>query len=387
MNGLDVVILAVLAVSVYGGWRVGFTARSLSWAGLILGVLVGVAFLDSVIDLFDGSTPEIRLLAGTMFALGLGVGGQALGALLARVVPRPRPQGAARRFDQFAGALAGAAGLAVLLWLLAPALLGAPGRTAGAARDSAVLDALARYAPDSPDSLTALSDLSGESVFPQVFGDAGDPPDAGEIPELALPPDVEDAVSASTVKIVGQACRQIQEGTGFAVGDDLVVTNAHVVAGESRTEILTGDGRRLTGDVALFDPDRDLAVVRVRGLELAALTLADGEVGSVGAVFGHPGGRDLRAAPARIADEIQALGTDIYEADDTERSVYVLAAALEPGDSGGPLVDGSGAVVGVAFAVDPTDDEVAYALTNAEVDAVRDDIAPDRVDTGECVVP
>jgi len=387
VNGLDVVILAVLAVSVYGGWRVGFTARSLSWAGLILGVLVGVAFLDSVIDLFDGSTPEIRLLAGTMFALGLGVGGQALGALLARVVPRPRPQGAARRFDQFAGALAGAAGLAVLLWLLAPALLGAPGRTAGAARDSAVLDALARYAPDSPDSLTALSDLSGESVFPQVFGDAGDPPDAGEIPELALPPDVEDAVSASTVKIVGQACRQIQEGTGFAVGDDLVVTNAHVVAGESRTEILTGDGRRLTGDVALFDPDRDLAVVRVRGLELAALTLADGEVGSVGAVFGHPGGRDLRAAPARIADEIQALGTDIYEADDTERSVYVLAAALEPGDSGGPLVDGSGAVVGVAFAVDPTDDEVAYALTNAEVDAVRDDIAPDRVDTGECVVP
>lgn len=385
MNGLDVVIVAVLAVSVYGGWRVGFTARSLSWAGLILGVLVGVAFLDRAIDLFSGSTPEIRLLVGTMFALGLGVLGQALGALLARVVPRPRPTGTARRFDQFAGAFAGAMGLAVLLWLLAPALLGAPGRTAGAARDSAVLDALARYAPASPDTLTALSDLTGNPVFPEVFGNPGDPPDAGDIPELTLDPGVADTVIRSTVKIVGQACRQIQEGTGFAVERDLVVTNAHVVAGESRTEVLTRDGRRLFGDVVVFDPDRDLAVVRVPGLDLAALTLGDGAEGGDGAVFGHPGGRDLRPAPARIADEIRALGTDIYEQSDTERSVYVLAAALEPGDSGGPLVDTSGTVVGVAFAVDPSDREVAYALTNAEVDAVLGDVSSEGVDTGECV--
>lgn len=386
MNGLDVVILGVLAVSVYGGWRVGFTARSLSWAGLICGVLLGVTLLDSVIDVFEGSTPEIRLLIATMFALGLGVAGQALGALLARVLPRPRPRGVARRFDQFAGALAGAAGLAVLLWLLAPALLGAPGRTAAAARDSAVLDALARYAPDSPDSLTALSDLSEESVFPQVFGDPDDPPDAGEVPGLILDPAVGEAVSASTVKVVGQACRQLQEGTGFAVDRDRVVTNAHVVAGESRTEVLTRDGRRLFGEVVLFDPDRDLAVVQVPGLDVAALTLGDGVVGSEGAVFGHPGGRDLRPAPARIADEILALGTDIYDNEDTERSVYVLAAALEPGDSGGPLVDNTGTVVGVAFAVDPTNDEVAYALTNVEVRAALGDVTTESVDTGECVV-
>ena len=39
-------------------------------------------------------------------------------------------------------------------------------------------------------------------------------------------------VAASTVKVEGQACNQIQDGSGFAVGSDLVVTNAHVVAGE-----------------------------------------------------------------------------------------------------------------------------------------------------------
>ncbi len=77
----------------------------------------------------------------------------------------------------------------------------------------------------------------------------------------------------------------------------------------------------------------------------------------------------LRAAPARIAEEIDARGTDIYRTTPTSRDVFVLAAQLAPGDSGAPLVDQFGRVVGVAFAIDPGRDGTAYALTTAELRA------------------
>lgn len=387
MNGFDIVILLILAASVYGGWRVGFIARSLSWAGLILGVVVGVALLGDVLDVFSDSTPEMRLLAGTVFAVGVGIAGQAVGALVARRFPRSSSRGVLHAADRTAGAIAGALGLMVLLWLIAPALRGAPGSTAATARNSAVLDALDQYAPSSPDSLEALSALSGRSVFPDVFSDGGGPPDAGEVPESGLAAGPDAVVSASTVKVFGQACRQIQEGSGFAIEDDLVVTNAHVVAGEPETEVLTENGRRLFGDVVLFDPQRDVAVVRVPGLGLEPLDTAEGSVGDSGAVYGHPQGGDLRAAPARVAEEIRALGTDIYHSDETERSVYVLAASLQAGDSGGPLVDNSGTVIGVAFAIDPGNEDVAYALTTGELEDALENIGNLRVDTGACVAP
>ena len=119
-----------------------------------------------------------------------------------------------------------------------------------------------------------------------------------------------------------------------------------------------------------FDPERDLAVLRVRNLRLFALPFADGGVGTTGAVFGHPGGGPLRIAPARIAETVNAAGTDIYRTGRTSRRVHVLAAELAPGDSGGPLVDQQGRMVGVAFAIDPGQESTAYALTRGEVDAV-----------------
>jgi S1-C subfamily serine protease len=149
-----------------------------------------------------------------------------------------------------------------------------------------------------------------------------------------------------------------------------VVTNAHVVAGERNTRVETTDGRRLPATVVAFDPARDLAVLRVRNLRLFALPRADGSDGLAGAVFGYPGGGPLTISPARIAETIDATGSDIYRTGRTRRQVFVLAADLAPGDSGGPLVDERGRMVGVAFAVDPGQDATAYALTRAEVDAV-----------------
>jgi S1-C subfamily serine protease len=142
--------------------------------------------------------------------------------------------------------------------------------------------------------------------------------------------------------------------------------------------------------VVAFDPERDLAVLRVRNLRLFALPFADGGDGTTGAVFGHPGGGPLRIAPARIAETVNAAGTDIYRTGRTSRRVHVLAANLAPGDSGGPLVDRQGRMVGVAFAIDPGHESTAYALTRGEVDAVLGPVVrgggQTSADTGPCVV-
>jgi S1-C subfamily serine protease len=90
-------------------------------------------------------------------------------------------------------------------------------------------------------------------------------------------------------------------------------------------------------------------------------------------------------APFEVGRQVVATGTDIYDSARTERDVLVLAAALRPGDSGAALIDPDGEVVGVAFAIAPDKDGVAYALAMSEVDAVASGPLTDEVDTGPCL--
>ncbi len=252
----------------------------------------------------------------------------------------------------------------------------------------AVARAIDRLAPEPPSESETLGRLVGDQTFPEVF-DTLTSPDAGSPPSDGIPADAAARVTASTVLVEGQACDRIQEGTGFVAGTNLIVTNAHVVAGESRTHVVTSGGRRLDADVVAFDPNRDLAVLRVPGLDLPALAEGEGRVDDRGALFGHPGGGPLRQAPVRIAEQIVARGTDIYRSTPTERGVFVLAAVTAPGDSGGPVVDVAGRVVGVMFAYDISRETTAYALTRTELDAVLGPVlagtATASTGTGECL--
>jgi S1-C subfamily serine protease len=187
------------------------------------------------------------------------------------------------------------------------------------------------------------------------------------------------------VKVTGEACRRIQEGSGFIAMPGLVVTNAHVVAGEKAPRVEPFQGRSLPATVVLFDANRDLALLRVPGLTGQALAVDKGEEGETGAVYGHPGGGDLRAAPAKISQELIAVGRDIYDRSDTRRSIFVLASALRPGDSGGALVDKEGKVVGVAFAIAPDKPGVSYALTDKELRPVLAAPGTTAVSTGGCL--
>jgi S1-C subfamily serine protease len=192
-------------------------------------------------------------------------------------------------------------------------------------------------------------------------------------------------VASSVVKIEGVACRFAKVGSGFVVGDGLVVTNAHVVAGERKTSVLRDDGKSLSATVVALDANRDLALLRVSGLGRAALPIGEPKAGDVGAVFGFPGGGPLRAAPFAVARRVTAFGEDIYGTTTVERDVLELAAELRQGDSGGAVVDARGQVVGVTFAISRDQAGVAYALATTELNAILR-VPRDRpVDTGPCI--
>jgi S1-C subfamily serine protease len=311
--------------------------------------------------------------------------GQAVGFALGRRL-RPRTHNrAVIGADRAAGAAAGVVGVLLLLWLTLPLLAGTPGWVAEQARGSTVAQALDSHLPDAPDSMQTLRSFMGDENFPAVFDALRPTPDLGPPPEdSGLSAALTSQVSTSIVKVEGIACSRLQDGTGFVVAPDEVVTNAHVVAGESETELARDDGSRVTATIVAFDPQRDLAVLRAPGLNRRSLPIAASSEDATGGVFGHPGGGPLRIAPFAVARQIKAVGRDIYGTDITTRDVLELRSSLRPGDSGSPLVDGSGHVVGVAFAIAPDKPGVAYALATSELSAVLADDLSHAVSTGMC---
>jgi S1-C subfamily serine protease len=390
VNLLDLVVLLVAIGAATAGYRYGFTRRALSWLGLVAGITVGVVFVDDIANALQGSTPRTRLIGALAFLFLATVVGQAVGIAAGTVLRHRLPErGVLSPADRIAGGIAGVVAVLIVVWLLIPAFSNAPGWPARAVRGSAIVRAVDRWAPQPPGSLATLGRLVGDAPFPEVF-DRLTSPDVGPAPTKVLAPDVAARVLPAVVRVEGQACDLIQQGSGFVAGDDIVVTNAHVVAGEDATEVFTPDGRHRDAVVVGFDANRDLAVLRVPDLAIGPLELADGEVDTTGAVVGYPGGGPQTESPARIAQEISAKGTDIYRSAQTLRDVFVLASHLAPGDSGGPLFDERGRVVGIAFAVDPSSSTTAYALTRDEID---DALAPvltagarGAVDTGPCLV-
>lgn len=370
-----------------GGWRLGFVARVFAWIGIGLALAIGVHFVPRVVTAFGGTSADDRVTVAVLFLILVATLGHAVGLGVGVLAHHyTGPGHTLPRWDRVAGAGVGIIGVLALVWMTIPSLAAAKGWPARMARDSALVDLVERVAPDQPARFAAWGRAISDAPYPSAIGPLDDPPDPGAPPAAAIPSAVDEVVRRSIVKVSGRACRQIQEGSGWVAGRGLVVTNAHVVAGQDETTIEDANGGEHTASVVAFDPVRDLAVLRAPSLTADPLPLGVGEVGDLGAVYGHPGGGELEASPARVGEEILAVGTDIYRTAESRRQVLVLAAALEPGDSGGALVDVTGEVVGVAFAIDPGRDGTSYALANEEVQAVLDAVGSGAVDTGRCLV-
>jgi S1-C subfamily serine protease len=388
MNLFDWIIVAVAIADAVIGVRLGFLTRATSWVGLALGIYAAARVLPRILLAISITDPLRRLLFTVFVMIGGAFVGQTLGLLAGGRLHHVLPDGALRDVDKGIGAGVGVAGVIVLLWLLLPSIALVPGWPAKEARQSSIAHWVNSHFPQPPDALRRLMGTNYTQVFDALHaGEHYGPPPFSS----GLTADVSRRVSAATVKVEGEACSRLQDGSGFAVAPDTIVTNAHVVAGEpfGQTRVLvpalTGD-RTLPATVVYYDPDTDLAVLRVDHLGEVPLTLANGTVGEVGAVYGHPGGQDLLiAAPASVRQNVTAVGRDLYDDHETRRDVFILAATLHPGDSGGPLVDKTGAVVGVAFAIAPDQPDTAYALTSKELRDVLGQPQSLRASTGKCL--
>ena len=244
--------------------------------------------------------------------------------------------------------------------------------TAGPAQ--AALSGTRPAAAPANDLLGLLSDLLARLV----------PMPAPAIPGIG--PSLVAQVTASTVRVGGVACGVRLQGSGFSPAPDTIVTNAHVVAGTSRTEVLRPDGRTLPATVTAFDPVRDLAVLSVPGLGQPSLGVGSAVVGETDAVFGHPFGQvPIEVSPARVLRRVTTDIGDIYDRPATPRQILVLNSQIDPGDSGAPLVNSAGQVVGVAFAVSNLRPTTAFAVAAEELAPVLARPRSGPVSTGPCL--
>jgi S1-C subfamily serine protease len=389
MNLLDIAVIVAACAAAVGGWRLGFVARAFAWAGVVVALAIGVHFVPHIVTQFGGENPDNRVTVAVLFLVLVATIGQAIGLatglLVHRVFPMPVPL---PRWDRAAGAAVGLLGVLVLVWMVIPSLATAKGWPARLARGSWVVARIEQYAPSQPSQFAAWGRAISDAPYPSALGPLESPPNPGKPPANSISPAVDARTRASVVKIVGRACSDIQSGSGWVAAPGIVVTNAHVVAGEHSTSVQDANGHGHDAIVIGFDSVRDLAVLSVPSLSAPPLPMAAGAVGDTGAVYGHPGGGPLVVSPARVGAEILAVGTDIYRTGSSRRHVFVLAAALAPGDSGGAVVDTRGDVIGVAFAIDPGRAGTSYALTDQEVTPVlrQAEAVRTQVGTGGCLV-
>jgi S1-C subfamily serine protease len=383
----DLLVIVVASVAAVGGYKLGFVARIISWGGMAVGLLLAVSLIPWVLGLISGRDDAVLfLVASAILVLGI-FAGQAAGMMLGSKLRIAMPTRRGREADRWGGAAAGVVGVLVGLWLLTPGMRELPGWPSEQAETSFITRRIEQLMPNPPDALSVLRDAVGENNFPTVFTTKVTTPDQGPPPvDTGLSAAVQARSSASVLMVESRACNRIQEGTGWVIGPELVLTNAHVIAGGGEKSVVDSDGQTRTAVVVGFDPQRDLALLAVTDLGLPSLTKGEAAVGDVGGVLGHPGGRGLTLTPFRVDGRVTAVGRDLYDIEDTRRDVLFLGARLEPGDSGAPLLNEQGQVIGSAFAISPDDDEVAYALTLVEVDGFMSEVdASTTVGSGSCL--
>lgn len=367
---IDGLIVLGAVLSLVRGYEVGFVRQFFSTAGFFLGLWLGALLQKhSVLWAHSQSSKAIVTLASTLgTALVVMMIGEYAGA---RAKQRIQP-GKLNRPDEFFGSGLGLLSLLLLIWLGAAILAGYPSpgvqRTINQSKIVAYLD---RHLPAAPSVIAGLSKLIDPNGFPQVFtGREPVPQHVNISPSLAGFQTAIDKTGRSVVKVEGPGCGGIVEGSGFVVGKNLVVTNAHVIAGVKFPFIHDNNGTHRASAI-WFDPDLDLAVLKTNNLAGQPLDFVSVGVpnGSRGAALGYPGGGSFKAEPAVVLSQFVATGRNIYGQSSTERDVYELDASIIPGNSGGPVISSDGQVIGVVFAESTTYPHVGYALTAEKVAA------------------
>jgi hypothetical protein len=380
VTALDWIIIAFTGLMGVWGYAQGLIVGALSLVGF-----AGDAFLGSRLGpllLEEGSQSPYAplfaligaLLIGGVFASGL----ELLGFHL-----RHRLGDRLGALDGVAGAVLVACLGLCLVWIAGAVALQTPGarELREPIQRSAILRELNERLPPSGPILQALARFD---PFPEIDGPAPNvpPPDSA----IARDPDVRRA-GRSVVRVIGTACGLGVQGSGWVAGRGVVVTNAHVVAGQDDTAVqVRGEGDRLDTEAIWFDARNDLALLRVPSLAgTPRLRLDPGaDAGTSAAILGFPEDGPYDVRPGRLGQTSTVVSQDAYGRGPVRRTITAIRGRVRQGNSGGPMVDGGGRVVTTIFAATVADGgRSGYGVP---VPIVRDALnrASAPVDTGPC---
>lgn len=393
MNPFDLITIALIVLALVLGFRSGAMPQVGGLIGAIGGGAAAILALPYLADPLQSLDPAIRpfiVLAGLLLAVGIG---ESIGSAIGRLIARGLGTGVLGAADRVGGAFVGVAQALLVVWLAGGLLaIGPVPRLTEAAQTSTAVRTLNAVLPP-PDEIAAeLGTLLDSSGLPDVFvGFEPMPRPPVDRPADSTARRIAAPAEGSTLRVVASTCGLSSSGSGVAIDDDYVVTNAHVVAGAGRrgVRVATATGTLTDATVVMFDPDLDVALLHAPDLGVPGLRFAasDPERGAIGATLGYPGGGALTIVPAAVTGAYVAIGRDIYGAATVRRDILELQADVDRGDSGGPFILDDGTVGGLVFAEARTNDEVGYALTPT---AVATRVAPaigrsGSVSTGECL--
>ncbi|HEV7616021.1 MAG TPA: MarP family serine protease [Solirubrobacterales bacterium] len=378
MTVLDWAIVAFTIALALWGYRQGLIVGAMTLVGFGLGAFAGSRVAPMV--LAEGArspyTPLFAalgaLLAGALVAVA--VESFALG-VRAKLIRRP-----VLHLADGAGGAALIASVALgLAWVFGAVALHAHGtaRLRADVQESLILRSLNRVLPPSGPVLNVLDRVD---PAPSVDEPAAPvpPPDPG----IATDPEVL-AAGGAVVRVLGTACGLGIEGSGWAVRPDLIVTNAHVLAGSSDTTVSTAGGAELDATAVYYDPSDDLALLRVNAT-MPTLPISERrDPGSRAAVLGYPENGPYGVVPARLGDTRATISEDSYRNGPVNRTIVALRGWVRSGNSGGPLVDSRGRAVGTVFAATTSGTRGGFAIPAEDV---RDALAKTAasVSTGPC---
>jgi S1-C subfamily serine protease len=373
---LDLILLVVVAAFAVSGYRQGFIVGVLSFFGFVGGALLGAEFGPSISRAIVGGQTQQDVVA-VVLLVSFAVIGQFIASSIGAAMRSTVTWRSATALDSVGGSAVSIVSVLLIAWVVGSVLSQSPFPVVDQqVNNSLVLQTLDRFMP-SP-AKTAFSDfrrlLTSNSTYAEVFSGIG------EERILAIPapdPAVLDspgflAARSRVVKVQGVApsCDRSIEGSGFVISAQHVLTNAHVVAGVTEQQtVTTAAGQKLAASVVFYDPQVDVAVLYVPGLDLTPLDFASpAHPGDNAVVAGYPlDAPSLVTVPARIGGVQDAQGPNIYQSSTVTRQIYEIRAQVESGNSGGPLLSPAGTVDGVVFAAAVGVNDTGFALTASEV--------------------
>ena len=379
MTWLDLMILGFALLMALWGYAQGLIVGALSLAGFMVGALIGSRVGPLLLE--EGSRSPFAPLFALVCALLIG---GLLAAGLELIGSRVREQIGDRLgvLDGAGGAILIACLALAIVWIVAAVAVQAPGlgQVRAQVQRSTILRALNGTLPPSGPVLNALARFD---PVPEIRGPAPDvrPPNS----RIARDPDVRRA-GRSVVRILGTACGLGVQGSGWVARDGVVVTNAHVVAGQDDTTVELRDGSRHDAEAIHYDPDNDLAILRSSGISGTPALEVDASApeGTSAAILGFPENGPFTVRAGRLGATQTVSSQDSYGRGPLQRRITSLRGRVRSGNSGGPMVDGRGQVVTTIFAAavlarDRTGFGVPATIVQQALPRARS-----RVSTGPC---